>query len=278
MKQSILTAAAIRKAFVIAALAGASFVANASIITVSTDKWSSVAAPSSGKLSNEDVWIRTEINTPTKSGNSSGALISDFKLIGDFSFSGIFSPTFASNSSCERHNTCNDNDIIGLVFGWQDVDNHYRLGWNQGGKGAVSDVTGRDGLFLIKETGGRSNTLVHFDSTFWVDEAVYEFSISRTNDSLAIVIEGATQDILGSQSGALPQIPAVKSRSSAPADIVEFSVTDSTFTSGNLGVYTESQTGFFNSLAVQGTVDVSAPAFSLGFILLGLLSMRRKSD
>lgn len=278
MKKSVLIAAAVCKTIVIAAFLGAPSLGYASLITVSTDKWSSVAAPSSGKQSKEDVWIRTEINTPTKSGNSSGALISDFRLTGDFSFSGIFSPTFAFNSSCEENNTCNDNDIIGLVFGWQDVDNHYRLGWNQGGNSVVSDVTGKDGLFLIKETGGRSNTLVHFDSTFWVDEAVYEFSISRTDDSLAIVIEGVTQDFLGSQSGTLPERSDVTTFSRASADVIEFSVTDSTFTSGNLGVYTESQTGFFNSLAVQGTVDVSAPVFSVGFILLGLLSMRRKSD
>lgn len=281
MKKSILIAAAVCKTIVIAAFLGAPNLGYASLITVSTDKWSSVAAPSSGRLSTEDVWIRTEDGTPTKSGNSSGTLVSDFRVKDDFSFSGIFSPTFASNHSCEKENTCNDNDIIGLVFGWQDVDNHYRLGWNQGKQGK-SDVTGRDGLFLVREIEGKSKTLINYDSTFWVDEAVYEFSISRTGSTLALNIVGLTQNFEGDQSATVPSTQiasSVNTRTRATSNVqsIDISVIDDTFTSGNLGVYTESQTGFFKSLNVQGTVDINAPTtFSLSTVLLALVCWRRR--
>lgn len=252
------------------------YASNASLILVDTQNWSSVVSPSSGKLSKNDSWIKTEQGTPTKTGNSSGALISDFRLEDDFSFTGIFSPTFATNISCERENTCNDNDIIGLVFGWQNEDNHYRLGWNQGGRQGVSDVTGRDGLFLVREIDGRSKTLVNYDSTFWVDEAVYQFSVVRSGSSLEIEIKGVTQDFKGDQSGSLPVSTARTATQTGKSETIKISVIDDTFRAGNVGVYTESQTGFFQSLSAQGTFEVSAPAFSMGFIFFALLRLRQK--
>ena len=184
--------------------------------------------------------------------------------------------------SCERENTCNDNDIIGLVFGWQNEDNHYRLGWNQGGPQGVSDVTGKNGLFLVREIDGSSKTLVNYDSMFWVDEAVYQFSIVRSGSSLEIEIKGVTQDFMGDQSGSLPvnKASTFAARSATPTgkyETIKSSVIDDTFRAGNLGVYTESQTGFFQSLSAQGSFEVSAPAFSMGFILFALLRLRKKT-
>lgn len=256
-----------------------SFSAQSGQILIDTSEWTKAESPSSGKLSNEN-WVRLHQNTPTKQGNSSGALISDFTLDGDFTFSGMFTPTFASNASCEAENTCDDDDILGLVFGWQDASNHYRLGWSQGdgtNSSGVTDITGKTGLFLVKEENGISNTIKNWDSSFWLEDVSYTFSISRVADSISLAVEGLMQSIRGVQGAIVPATPA----QNGTLKKIDYSFNDSTFVSGKVGIYTESQTAEFKSLAVtvpNKAVNIAAPA-TAGLLLLGslgFLMLRRK--
>lgn len=254
--------------------------AQASQIVVDTSFWTESVSPSSNRNSANDSWVRVHSNTPTKLSNSSGALISDFSLDGNFNFSGIFSPTFASNGSCASENTCDDDDILGLVFGWQDANNHYRLGWSQGdgtNSSGLKDVTGKTGLFLVKEENGNSNTIMNWSSDFWIEDVEYIFDISRVADTISFGLKGFMQNIPGVQSAVVPSEPVID----GVFKNIEFSVFDNTFTSGRVGIYTESQTAVFKSLNVtvpSQVINATAPA-TIMFTMLGGLALvftRRK--
>ncbi len=257
-----------------------SFNAHSLPLEIDTSLWTDSISPSSSRLSINDTWSGLHSNTPKKLANSSGALISNFTTSGDFQYSGMFMPTFAQNPSCEGENTCDDDDILGLVFGWQDASNHYRLGWSQGdgtNASGVTDITGKTGLFLVKEQDGISNTLANWDSDFWLENIDYTFSIARIADSISFMIEGVMQNISGVQGAFPPVTPA-----SGVDKSINFSLVDTTFSSGRVGVYTESQTAVFKSLNVSipaPVVDVIAPA-TLGLAMLGGLALivnRRKA-
>jgi hypothetical protein len=191
-----------------------SITANAGVINIDTSKWLHLAGPSSDR--NTGIWVGLNAQTPKKNGNSSGSLVSDFELFGDFQFSGLFMPTTIEYD---------DNDIVGVVFGWQDEQNHYRLGWSQTQRPntdddrAFTDITGKTGLFLIREVAGVSQSLFNISDLFWDDNFTYSFNIGRSNNDLNFDFGGTV-----------------------------FSVMDSTFSSGRIGVYTESQTAVFSDL------------------------------
>lgn len=256
-----------------------SWQATATPIEIDTTLWSSELSPSHNRLSSTERWLGLEDNNPNKQSNSSGTLVSDFVLNGDFQFTGVFSPTYATNGSCAAENTCDDDDILGLVFGWQDASNHYRLGWSQGdgtNKSGVKDITGRTGLFLIKEEDGRSNTIANWKDVFWQENVLYKFSISRAANTIAFMIEGLVQNIRGIQGATIPTASPVKSE----LQVIDFEVEGTSFTTGRVGVYTESQSANFSLLSVT-TAQVSGPVtlglFALGGIAL-MLNGRRKVD
>lgn len=257
---------------------GAANIASATPIVVDTALWSANVAPSSGRISSNDSWTRLADQTPTRASNASGTLVSDFNLMGDFSFSGTFSPIVdrREGSSCNTGGNaiCNDNDILGLVFGWQGEFNHYRLGFGQGGEFGVRDITGRQGLFLIREVDGKSKTLFSWDSNFWVDDALYDFNISRVKDELRVSVDGLMRSSEGSQSGS----QATAEDTTAVSQVLSTTVTDDTFLNGRVGVYTESQASVFNGLTVDGSSPVPTPA-PLTLILAGLsgLLLTRRS-
>lgn len=266
--------------FIIAATLALSFSAQSAQILIDTSKWTESVSPSSGRLSSDN-WVQLHDNAPKKQGNSSGALLSDFTLGGEFTFSGIFTPTYAHNTSCQAENTCDDDDILGLVFGWQDASNHYRLGWSQGdgsNSSGVKDVTGKTGLFLVKEENGSSNTIKNWDSSFWLEDVSYKFSISRVADSISLAVEGLMQSIGGVQGAIVP----TNDVQNGILQTIDFSFDDSTFVSGRVGIYTESQTAEFKSLNVtvpQQVVNVVAPA-TASLVMLGglaLLGFRRRT-
>jgi len=199
--------------------------ASAGLINVDTAQWSHEAGPSNDLKTGN--WVGVKGQAPEKHSNSSGAFVSDFKVFGDFFFSGNFSPTSRE---------FDDNDIVGIVFGWQDAQNHYRLGWTQTQRPgtnddkAFSDITGRTGLFLIREVNGKSETLFNIKDLFWEDNASYSFNIKRVADQLDLNLGGNL-----------------------------FSVKDSTFSNGHLGVYTESQTAKFWNLKADGKTTLQPP-------------------
>ncbi|WP_448556095.1 hypothetical protein [Thalassotalea montiporae] len=233
---------------------------SATPIVVDTSFWTQEAGPSNSR--NTGTWVGLHSDAPEKRGNSSGALISDFELIGDFAFTGLFTPT------TENYD---DNDILGVVFGWQDESNHFRLGWSQNyskptDDRAIADITGRSGLFLIEEINGSSNTIFHLPELFWADDTTYQFGIERLGSEFAI---------------------AIGTENSAPN--IQFSVSNDSFSTGKVGVYTESQTARFGQLQINGivpqpqiqTLAIPEPSIALllaiAFILMIITSSSKQN-
>lgn len=219
-----------------------SFGSHAQIINFDASKWEQLAGPSNSR--NTGKWIGLDRNIPEKKGNSSGSLVSNFNLLGDFSFTGLMTATTTQYD---------DNDIMGIVFGWQDEKNHYRLGWTQNKSKpsddrAIADITGRSGLFLVKESNGRSQTLFNNKDWFWQDNTQYQFKVSRQNDKITFGL-----GLLNSP-------------------LTEFSLLNDMFINGRVGLYTESQTARFENLRITGTVAAPEPS-SFVILLSGLFAL-----
>ncbi|GHE88345.1 PEP-CTERM sorting domain-containing protein [Thalassotalea profundi] len=210
----------------------------ATLIPLNTSNWSNELGPSNSRDTGK--WIGVHNQTPEKKGNSSGALVSDFQLLGDFTFSGLVTPTSMDYD---------DNDIIGIVFGWENELNHYRLGWTQTQAIGVddrsyTDITGRTGLFLIQEVNGHSSTLFNINDLFWTDDTTYEFNISREDNLLSIDFGGTA-----------------------------FEVESSQFINGKVGIYTESQTATFAQLQVNGNVIQVPEPMTIAIFSVAMLGL-----
>ncbi len=158
--------------------------------------------------SNTDVWTD---NSPFIDYifNSGGSLISDFTQDTDFTF------------SADITNLDTDNDRYGIVFGWQDSQNHYRVSWERGG---LSD-NGFRGLNFLREV---NNTVTNLFTTNinWQLGEVYDVTAGRSGSSIFFNIV----------------------RESDSAIIASQSVVDTTFTTGNVGLFTRSQRTRFGDL------------------------------
>ena len=116
-------------------------------------------------------------NTIANGGNMHGALVSDFSSVGDFGF----------RTSVRANDR--DNDYMGIVFGWQDSDNSYGLGWGGGG---VGSLYGFDGIGLYKEVDG-VRTILASDAAVWRSGIVYGFEVGRSgNDIFASITQGGS--------------------------------------------------------------------------------------
>tara|TARA_R110002124_G_scaffold182144_1_gene349563 strand:- start:7916 stop:8647 length:732 start_codon:yes stop_codon:yes gene_type:complete len=223
---------------------------SAQAVVVDTSLWSTEVSP--GRSGGPTGLTSAGGNQAVQNSNSDGTIVSDFLFNGDFNFSGFMTPTTAS---------FNDNDLFGLVFGWQDASNHYRLGWEQGG---YNDISGASGLFLVKEVAGVSSILFQ-QETFWADNVEYDFIVGRSGNDISFNLNG-----------------------------LEESFTDTTFMTGKVGFWTESQTARFGGLSstvetpfcvlnptdpscVSTDVPVPAPIALIGLGLLGLRLRRQKA-
>jgi len=179
--------------------------------------------------------------------NTESSLISNFSLAGDFVYSGSLASV-----------TPGDSDNIGFVFGWQNAANHYRVGFEGpvGGPGGdYGDVvvpqggTGARGFWIAEESGGVGTLLYNNPSVRYSGTNVYDFSVARVGANLTVRLsQGATT-------------------------LVNQTVSSSTFLSGNVGVYVESQGArFFNLAASEVRTGVPAPG-ALSLLGLGLLSI-----
>lgn len=213
--------------------------ATAQAVVVDTSLWTTARSPAAN--SGPTGLTSAGGNQAVQNSNSYGTIVSDFSFTGDFNFSGTMTPTIVG---------FNDNDILGLVFGWQDPSNHYRLGWEQGGFN--DSATGASGMFLVRELAGVS-TILFEQEIFWQDNVNYNFIVGRSGNDISFSLGGVSQ-----------------------------SVTDTTFMSGHVGFYTESQTARFGGLASApqapgAEISSPAPIALLGLGLVGLFFARKKS-
>ena len=137
-----------------------------------------------------------------------------------------------------------DDDILGVVFGWQDADNHYRLGWEGGG--LDDEESGASGLFLVKEVAGISEVLFESEQ-FWQANTVYPFSLYRSGDNIGFSLDDQVQRFI-----------------------------DSTFSSGQIGLYVDSQAATFSSLS-HAPVPIPPAVFLLTPVVLLLLALRHNA-
>lgn len=193
-------------------------------------------------------------------GNNSGTLFSDFATSGDFTYS-------------LRMTAINgDDDNMGIVFGWQDNANHYRLGFEGGGFGddedkgfGSSDVRG---LWVVREEGGVGTALYGAGPAYdgngnllaapvtWVNGRAYDVSVTRSGASFSVVVHDTVSGL----------------------DLLNQSFADSTFMGGRVGVYTESQMATFDSIAV--TTPAPEPGewamIAAGMGVVGAAASRRR--
>jgi len=186
--------------------------------------WANESAPEWNQSDDGELWTPVPGGV-AQVGNGDSTRVSDFAFPGDFTFSG----TVRAIEEAGRF----DNDNLGIVFGWQDESNHYRLGWEGGGFGDTGDTfdpfldegaSGARGLFLVIEQGGVGTALAELPTTFWAPATDYQFSLSRTGSDISFeVTQGAV--VIGAGMA-----------------------TDTTFASGAIGIYIESQAAEFRDL------------------------------
>lgn len=171
--------------------------------------------------------------------NGSGALISDFTQTADFSFS----------TSIQANG---DNDLMGIVFGWQDQNNTYGLTWGGGGVGSQLN-----GIHLFREVAGVRTSLASLGGN-WASNAVYGFSVARNGGNLSVAITSTQNN----------------------TTLFSQVVSDSTFLTGMVGfdVYSQAATFSFGNTQFSQVSDVPEPTSIAmwGLGALGLTFARRK--
>ncbi len=214
-------------------------------------------------------------NFPQRIGQSSsrdteryGAIVSDFSSTGNFNFTGsLFMP--------------NDNDIVGLLWGYQDPNNHYRFSWGSGRvkrpgltdgpyerpdllAGPNTGQPGSRGLSIVKEVNGVSTFLATNIPLQWQRSTQYDYRVNRAGNNLLVSILQGQQTLFST------------------------TIADTTFMSGKIGFNTAGVETFYGntqftgvtslasntlgSLALSSNVAAAAPVPEPG-ILLGLFGL-----
>lgn len=135
----------------------------------------------------EGVWTLDGGGNLTGTANHRGVIVSDFTAVGTFRF-------FA------EHNP-GDNDSFGMVFGWTDIDNHYRVSWSddygESSANPFSLANGRPGFRVIKMVGG-TRTVLYTSGTDYSASNNYSleinglaggFSVTARNETISAVLE-----------------------------------------------------------------------------------------
>jgi len=141
------------------------------------------------------------------SSNHRGSLVSDFSASG--------------NSTFKVDTRARDNDTFGLMWGVQDLANHYRFSWAQNyGETGVGTPTQvgfdgpYDGFKIIKEVAGTSS-LLFSSNTEYVQGHNYTLSVTGTNTGFDVLVQNIT----------------------TAATVFNVSIADTSFTSGGVGIH-----------------------------------------
>ncbi len=124
-------------------------------------------------MSEKGVAIGHDPHRTNRSLNQNLAVVSDFITTTPFSFSGSVSAP-------------EDDDVLGLVFGYEDGQNNFRFSWT-GGEDADWEAgrtvdehgnkRGYQGAMLVQEVDGKATTLAHIDGLFWQAKKTYTFEL-----------------------------------------------------------------------------------------------------
>ena len=151
--------------------------------------------------------------------NQNLAVVSTVTHNGPFTFSGsLIAPE--------------DDDVLGLVFGYQDGQNNFRFSWTGGQDadweaGRYTDADGvehgYEGAMLVREQAGTAETLAHDPLSFWTAGIAYDFTLSVSETLLEMeVLKGARS-------------------------VVHFATAGLFDTAGRVGVFTRSNSALFRN-------------------------------
>jgi len=200
--------------------------------------WTSDVSPIDGQdLGNWTISSGNIVGT----GNHVGSLTSDVIVNSDFSFS--------------VNSLARDDDTFGLVWGFQDLANHYRFSWAQdwGEDGTGGAGHGVDGFKIIKEVGGISNVLFS-SNTEYVQNQTYDLRVDGTVAGFTVQVENLSTSTL----------------------IFNESITDTTFASGSVGIHELYQGGgnVWSNFDLDTSTSVPEPSmvaiFASGMLLIGI--------
>ena len=142
--------------------------------------------------------------------NTGGTLASDFSITGNF----IFKVRIASYDT--------DNDRYGLVFGFTDVNNNYRMSWENAG---YAEADSSRGLSLIREVGGTSVSLNNI-VLYWGTNVAYDVTVYRSGDYIGMQVVRVSDSVV----------------------IRDIAVVDTTFMSGRVGLWNDSQPTIYSNI------------------------------
>ncbi len=159
--------------------------------------------------------------------NQNLAVVSDFTTSSPFRFTG--------NLRAPQ-----DDDVLGLLFGYIDGQNNFRFSWT-GGEDAdweagrtideFGNQHGYEGAMLVQEVDGKAETLAHLDGLFWQAKKNYAFDLlvtefgSRGSSEFRTIIDLVI--------------------TSGKEQVLSFSAESDSVADGRVGVFTRSNSALF---------------------------------
>ena len=171
-------------------------------------------------------------------------IVSDYLVSGDFSFTARLYTPFTSSQR------------FGVFFGYQDNEHHYRVSFAGPGAGVAprKELNGDDGLVLMRRNGFNpvlgNVSLFNDSSLYFAQDTEYDVNVFRSGDEVGF-------SLLRVSDGTL---------------LAESTVTDTTFITGRIGLWTAHVNSSYRNLDLtlgSNGGDAPEPA-SLMLVLAGL--------